>query len=88
MWTYTSCDDTPRAQWTTPRLTSVRQPLVGMGRMAVETVLGMADGNEPASRHRHPSVAPRGRVVGIHAYEAGFRAVVRSTRAQPGRSRS
>ncbi len=47
----TGFDDTPQAQWTTPRLTSVRQPLVGMGRMAVETVLGMADGTEPASRH-------------------------------------
>ncbi|MEV4173142.1 LacI family DNA-binding transcriptional regulator [Nonomuraea sp. NPDC049709] len=47
----TGFDDTPQAQWTTPRLTSVRQPLVGMGRMAVETVLGMADGVQPASRH-------------------------------------
>ncbi|WP_043633235.1 LacI family DNA-binding transcriptional regulator [Nonomuraea candida] len=47
----TGFDDTPQAEWTTPRLTSVRQPLVGMGRMAVETVLGMADGVQPASRH-------------------------------------
>lgn len=47
----TGFDDTPQTQWTTPRLTSVRQPLVGMGRMAVETVLGMADGIQPASRH-------------------------------------
>ncbi|GAA5167774.1 MULTISPECIES: LacI family DNA-binding transcriptional regulator [Amycolatopsis] len=47
----TGFDDTPQAQWTTPRLTSVGQPLVGMGRMAVETVLGMADGVQPASRH-------------------------------------
>ncbi|GGK91041.1 transcriptional regulator [Sphaerisporangium melleum] len=47
----TGFDDTPQTQWTTPRLTSVRQPLVGMGRMAVETVLGMADGVQPASRH-------------------------------------
>lgn len=47
----TGFDDTPQAQWTTPRLTSVRQPLAGMGRMAVETVLGMADGVQPASRH-------------------------------------
>ncbi|MEQ4724858.1 substrate-binding domain-containing protein [Nonomuraea sp. B19D2] len=47
----TGFDDTPQAQWTTPQLTSVRQPLVGMGRMAVETVLGMADGVQPASRH-------------------------------------
>lgn len=34
-----------------PRLTSVGQPLVGMGRMAVETALGMANGVQPASRH-------------------------------------
>lgn len=47
----TGFDDTPQAQWTTPRLTSVGQPLVGMGRMAVETVLGMADGVQPASQH-------------------------------------
>ena len=44
-------DDTPQAGWTTPQLTSVHQPLAGMGRMAVETVLAMADGVEPASRH-------------------------------------
>ncbi|GAA0385390.1 LacI family DNA-binding transcriptional regulator [Microbispora corallina] len=47
----TGFDDTPQTEWTAPRLTSVRQPLVGMGRMAVETVLGMADGVQPASRH-------------------------------------
>lgn len=47
----TGFDDTPQTEWTTPRLTSVRQPLVGMGRMAVETVLRMADGVQPASRH-------------------------------------
>nr|SBO97869.1 Transcriptional regulator, LacI family [Nonomuraea gerenzanensis] len=47
----TGFDDTPQTEWTTPRLTSVRQPLMGMGRMAVETVLGMADGVQPASRH-------------------------------------
>lgn len=44
-------DDTPQARWTNPRLTSVHQPLLGMGRMAVETVLAMADGVQPASRH-------------------------------------
>ncbi|WP_026925171.1 LacI family DNA-binding transcriptional regulator [Glycomyces arizonensis] len=47
----TGFDDTPQTEWTTPSLTSVRQPLAGMGRMAVETVLGMADGAQPASRH-------------------------------------
>jgi LacI family transcriptional regulator len=44
-------DDTPQAMWTNPRLTSVHQPLIGMGRMAVETVLAMAEGVAPASRH-------------------------------------
>lgn len=47
----TGCDDTPQAAWTTPGLTSVRQPLAGMGRMAVDTVLAMAKGARPASRH-------------------------------------
>ncbi len=42
-------DDTPQASWTSPRLMSVRQPLDGMGRMAVDTVLAMAAGHEPAS---------------------------------------
>lgn len=44
-------DDTPQATWTAPPLTSVHQPLSGMGRMAVETVLAMAAGTQPASRH-------------------------------------
>ncbi|MEU6857513.1 LacI family DNA-binding transcriptional regulator [Glycomyces sp. NPDC046736] len=47
----TGFDDTPQTEWTTPSLTSVRQPLAGMGRMAVETVLGMADGIQPAFQH-------------------------------------
>ncbi|WP_182113114.1 MULTISPECIES: LacI family DNA-binding transcriptional regulator [unclassified Actinotalea] len=44
-------DDTPQAAWTTPPLTTVHQHLEGMGRMAVETVLGMVEGRRPASRH-------------------------------------
>ncbi|WP_149202470.1 LacI family DNA-binding transcriptional regulator [Actinotalea subterranea] len=44
-------DDTPQAAWTTPPLTTVHQHLGGMGRMAVETVLAMAEGRRPASRH-------------------------------------
>jgi len=47
----TGFDGTPQTEWTTPGLTSVQQPLAGMGRMAVETVLGMAKGAQPASRH-------------------------------------
>ncbi|THV36412.1 LacI family DNA-binding transcriptional regulator [Glycomyces buryatensis] len=53
----TGFDDTPQTEWTTPGLTSVRQPLAGMGRMAVETVLGMAKGARPASRHLQLSTA-------------------------------
>lgn len=44
-------DDTPQAGWTSPPLTSVHQPLAGMGRMAVETLLAMVDGVQPASPH-------------------------------------
>jgi len=44
-------DDSPQAAWTTPRLTSVHQPLIGMGRMAVDMVLALAAGIQPASRH-------------------------------------
>lgn len=44
-------DDTPQATWTTPRLTSVHQPLQGMGRIAVQTALTMANGEQPPSRH-------------------------------------
>jgi LacI family transcriptional regulator len=44
-------DDTPQAAWTTPPLTTVHQHLEGMGAMAVQTVLVMAEGNKPSSRH-------------------------------------
>jgi LacI family transcriptional regulator len=44
-------DDTPQAAWTTPPLTTVHQHLEGMGRMAVETALAMAEGRHPTSRH-------------------------------------
>ncbi|WP_322633245.1 LacI family DNA-binding transcriptional regulator [Glycomyces albidus] len=47
----TGFDDTSQTEWISPGLTSVRQPLAGMGRMAVETVLSMAKGARPASRH-------------------------------------
>ena len=43
-------DDTPQARWTSPPLTTVHQPLEGMGQMAVQTVLAMADGVQPPSR--------------------------------------
>ena len=44
-------DDTSQAAWTTPPLTTVHQHLGGMGRMAVEAVLAMADGHRPATSH-------------------------------------
>ena len=44
-------DDTPQAAWTTPPLTTVHQHLEGMGAMAVQTILVMADGHQPSSRH-------------------------------------
>lgn len=47
----TGFDDTPQAAWTTPPLTTVHQHLEGMGRLAVQTVVAMADGRRPASRH-------------------------------------
>ncbi|GAB3632419.1 LacI family DNA-binding transcriptional regulator [Microbacterium shaanxiense] len=44
-------DDTPQAPWTTPPLTTVRQHLEDMGRMAVQTVESLAAGQPPVSRH-------------------------------------
>ena len=44
-------DDIPQAEWVSPKLTSVRAPLTGIGRMAMETVLGMSAGKEPPSHH-------------------------------------
>lgn len=44
-------DDVPQAEWVTPTLTSVRAPLEGIGRMAVETVTGLAAGRQPLSHH-------------------------------------
>ncbi|WP_165063173.1 LacI family DNA-binding transcriptional regulator [Marisediminicola senii] len=61
-------DDIPEAEWANPKLTSVRAPLVGMGRMAAETVIALATGKEPASHHielatrlvvRESTAAPR-----------------------------
>lgn len=44
-------DDTPQAAWTAPPLTSVRQNLEGMGKIAVETVRTLAGGATAPSRH-------------------------------------
>lgn len=47
----TGFDDTPQAAWTTPPLTTVHQNLEGMGAMAVQTILVMAEGRRPSSPH-------------------------------------
>ncbi|AWB86327.1 LacI family transcriptional regulator [Mycetocola zhujimingii] len=47
----TGFDDTPQAAWTTPPLTTVYQHLEGMGAMAVQTILAMAEGRSPSSSH-------------------------------------
>jgi LacI family transcriptional regulator len=39
-------DDLPESRWTSPPLTTVRQPLAEMGALAARTVLGMAAGND------------------------------------------
>jgi len=44
-------DDTPQAAWTSPPLTTVHQHLDGMGAMGVQTIVSMAEGREPSSRH-------------------------------------
>jgi LacI family transcriptional regulator len=44
-------DDTPLAVWTSPQLTTVRQPMREMGRQAVRTLLSIADGARPETHH-------------------------------------
>jgi LacI family transcriptional regulator len=44
-------DDLPEAQWASPPLTTVRQPLVEMGRMAVRVAFALLDG-EPVESPR------------------------------------
>jgi LacI family transcriptional regulator len=44
-------DDIPQAEWVTPKLTSVRAPLFGIGRLALETILALSAGKEPPSHH-------------------------------------
>ncbi|BCJ31488.1 LacI family transcriptional regulator [Actinocatenispora sera] len=62
-------DDLPEARWASPPLTTVRQPLADMGRVAARTVLQLAAGQAPDSRRvelatelvRRESTAPLGR---------------------------
>jgi len=44
-------DDTTQAAWTTPQLTTVRQPLADMGRMSVSMILAASRGLAPESPH-------------------------------------
>lgn len=44
-------DDIPQAAESSPKLTTIHQPLSGMGAMAVETALNMSRGAAPASSH-------------------------------------
>ncbi len=44
-------DDTYAAQWTSPGLTTVHQPIAQMGRVALRTLLNLARGEAPDSRH-------------------------------------
>ena len=44
-------DDTPPALWSAPPLTTVRQNMTGLGRVALRTLVELADGREPVS-HR------------------------------------
>jgi LacI family transcriptional regulator len=43
-------DDLPISRWFSPPLTTVRQPLVEMGRIAAEMLSAMIDGREPHGR--------------------------------------
>ncbi len=44
-------DDTYAAAWTSPQLTTVRQPMREMGRVALRTLLGLAQGQRPETHH-------------------------------------
>ncbi|SDT06338.1 LacI family DNA-binding transcriptional regulator [Jiangella sp. DSM 45060] len=44
-------DDTYAAAWTSPQLTTVRQPMREMGRVALRTLLGLARGQRPETHH-------------------------------------
>lgn len=60
-------DDTYAAEWASPQLTTVRQPMREMGRVALRTLLALARGHRPETHHfelattlvQRSSTAPR-----------------------------
>jgi LacI family transcriptional regulator len=60
-------DDTYAAEWASPQLTTVRQPMREMGRLALRTVLSMARGERP----------------GTHLFELATTLVVRASTTAP-----
>ncbi|WP_448073479.1 LacI family DNA-binding transcriptional regulator [Georgenia yuyongxinii] len=62
-------DDTYAAAWTSPQLTTVRQPMREMGRVALRTLLSTHNGQRPETHH----------------FELATTLVVRSSTAPPGR---
>ncbi|MDQ0747001.1 DNA-binding LacI/PurR family transcriptional regulator [Streptomyces africanus] len=60
-------DDLPEVRWSAPPLTTVRQPLADMGKLAVRTVLHLTHDEHPSS--------PR--------VELGTNLVVRASTAPP-----
>lgn len=46
-------DDVQPARWSTPLLTTVRQPLAEMGALAIRSLLDLIDGTQPSAPHIH-----------------------------------
>ena len=72
-------DDLPMARWTSPPLTTVRQPLVEMAEAAARLVIAIGRGNRPASLRtdlatrlveRGSTVAPAGAAAATAAVVA------------------
>jgi LacI family transcriptional regulator len=66
----TGFDDLPSSRWSSPPLTTVRQPLRDMGRLAARTVLGLA----------------RGEALATPTMELSTQLIVRESTAPPPRS--